>query len=81
MNKTWENMNLMEGRITEENSTYLQYLRLDKSPKEYELIKQDFLSLVNGDQLSPDDPFFPAPKRRRRQYAVKFEFKRSALIR
>lgn len=81
MNKQWATLNLMEGRITEENSTYLQYLRLDKTPKEYELIKQDYLPLANGDQLAPDDPFFPAPKRRRRQYAVKFHFKRSALIR
>ncbi len=57
--KQWATKSLIEGRVTEQNSTYLQYLKLSVNPKEYELIKKDYLPLANGEWLSEEDPFFP----------------------
>ena len=50
---------LMEGRVNEENSLYLEQLRLHSTPREYEEVKLRYLPLANGDQLSQEDPFFP----------------------
>lgn len=66
----------MEDRTTEENSTYLQLLKSVISPLSYKVIKTDYLALANGDQLSEEDPYFPAPKIRRRPYRVKFDCQR-----
>ena len=63
----------MEGRITEDNSEYLRCLRLDKNP-EYELIKRDYLPLVNGDQLSEEDPFFPTRSHNIQSHRTKFSY-------
>jgi hypothetical protein len=65
---------LFEGKVTEESSTYLQYLRLDKSPEEYELIKKDYLPLANGEHLSEEDPFFPQRSHGRRIYRRIFSY-------
>ncbi len=64
----------MEGRVTEENSTYLQYLKLNVSPKQYQMIKPDYLTLANGDTLSQEDPFFPLRSRGFRHDRIKFSY-------
>lgn len=65
---------LFEGRVTEQNSTYLEILRRHTTKKEYELIKPDYLTLANGDTLSEEDPFFPQRSKGFRYNRKKFSY-------